>query len=72
MKIYLIALLLVSVCVCTETLATMKLVRKIHKWVKYLKKERFEEQNRNAMLIFKDKGREKFIKKKYHFLRNFF
>jgi hypothetical protein len=56
MKIYLLALLLVSLCVCTESLATMKMVRKIHKWVKYLKKERFEEQNRNGMLIFKDKG----------------
>jgi hypothetical protein len=44
MKIYLIALLFVSVCVCTETLATMKLVRKIHKWVKYLKKERLSSQ----------------------------
>jgi hypothetical protein len=38
----------------------MKMVRKIHKWIKYLEKERFEEQNRNGMLIFADKGREKF------------
>jgi hypothetical protein len=72
MKIYLIALLLVTLCVYTESLATMKLVRKLHKWVKYLKKERFEEQNRNGMLIFKDKGRQKFNQVKCQFLRSFF
>ena len=56
MKFLIIALLLVSVCVCTEALLTMKLVRKIGAIIKYLKKEKFEEENRNGKFIFKDKG----------------
>ena len=47
MKIWLIAILLVSVCVFTDGLFTLKLVRKIPKLIKYLKKERFVEANRN-------------------------
>jgi hypothetical protein len=56
MKILILAILLVSECVCADGLPTMKLVRKIKKWVNHLRKEQFEEANRNGNLIFKDKG----------------
>ncbi len=56
MKILILAVLLVAVCVCTDDLVTLKLVRKIDKWLKNLKKERFEEENRSGKFTYKDKG----------------
>ena len=56
MRILILAVLLVSVCVSSEALFTMKLVRKIGRIINTLKKERLEEANRNENGIFKDKG----------------
>jgi hypothetical protein len=57
MKILILVVLFVAVCVCTEALVTLKMVRKIDKWVKYLKKERFEEKNRSGKFTYKDKDK---------------
>ena len=56
MRSLILAVLLVSVCVSSEALFTMKLVRKIGRIINTLKKERLEEANRNENGIFKDKG----------------
>ena len=39
MKIWILAVLLVGVCVCTDALVTLKVVRKIEKWLKNLKND---------------------------------
>ena len=51
-----LAVLFVSVCVCTVALFTMKLARVIGRIMKNLKRERFEEANLNGNGIVKDKG----------------
>ena len=56
MRSLILAVLLVSVCVSSEALFTMKLVRKIGRIINTLKKERLEEANRNGNGIVKDKG----------------
>ena len=56
MRLLILAVLLVSVCVCTEAILTIKLVRKIDQMSKYFKKERFEGANRNGNGIVRDKG----------------
>ncbi len=44
MKILILAILLISECVCADAFPTMKLVRKINKRVKHLRKEKQSEE----------------------------
>ena len=57
MKIWILAVVLVGFDVCTDALVTMKVVSKIDKWLKNLKNERFEQENRSGKFIYKDKGK---------------